>query len=689
MKKLLLLLVAACFIFGANAQKSIKAVKTQENKLLGSEYQSAVTPVARTFPPAPINYSPEAKDDPVKIYVGKAHSQRGFRREDCTVISYIKELDLISISFILDEETYPDIALSNGSVAISYSADHGQTWSVPVLLSDLSDPDLKRNYYLSGVIYNPVGNTVIEDAYGVYQGVAPDDDPPGTLGDWNNQAFGTSTLGGANYYTEYFTNTEPDHAHDGYFNQFGLTQKEDIMKCFNIWAEGGWAAFTHLKLEDIQGTFNGTGFDWDLEHSVIDMPLTLESNGQVQWPGKWTHCDASSGMVWSDDGMIGYAWLVGGSADNLQSGYQPLLYKTTDNGDSWYNIELDFQRTEWQDFFRNGATIPEEWLIFPCQDLNEDWLDFCIPYFRASVGAVDAEGNLQLFGELTSHGSDFISGNNFTYEEGIGGRWPYAMHLFKFTIGDELIDIMHVDSLKTIGARDQTAGAGDSLYCVDVGWLHRMNLTKDERSEEFFLTWNDTPEGDSWDDWNYMPDIYGWSYNITNGVHTDPVCFTDGFTFPFEHYWFISASEYAYYNSDDETFTIPMVSAIGLAEFYNNTVASADAIDFHYVTGITFDAIVPISVGIDEFSGSSNISVSQNLPNPATGNTTIKISSETVASVTVEVSNICGQTVHTTDAGIINRNMSVNIDVSNLEAGVYLYTVTIANERVSKKMIVK
>ncbi len=42
------------------------------------------------------------------------------------------------MSFILDEETYPGIALSDGSVGIFYSEDHGLTWTGPVLLSDLS-----------------------------------------------------------------------------------------------------------------------------------------------------------------------------------------------------------------------------------------------------------------------------------------------------------------------------------------------------------------------------------------------------------------------------------------------------------------------------------------------------------------------------------------------------------------------
>jgi len=684
MKKLLLLLVAVCFVIGANAQKATDAVKMNHKKLLlDSEYQRKAASPA-------INYSNDEaasfkSRDIVKVDVGIAFSQRSFRREDCKVISYNKDLDLISMSFILDEETYPSTALSDGSVGIFYSDDHGITWTGPVLLSDLSDEDL-RNYYQSAVLYNPSGNDVIENAYGVYQGT-PADNAGGVLGDWNNQGFGTSTLGGANYFTEYFENTEPNHEHDGYFNQLGLTQKEDFMKCFNIWAEGPWAGFTQLKMEDIHGTFNGTGFDWNLEHSVIDMPLNVDpADGEAMWVGKFTFSDVGADMVWSDDGMIGYAWMTGATIENVKSGYQPLLYKTTNGGNSWDYIELDFQDSDWQEFFQNGAEDPADWLIFPCRDINEEFTDFTIPWFNATAGAVDSDGNLQLIGDLTSHYYDFFT--DYEYYENIGFRYNFCGNLFKFTIGDEIIDITLVDSLMSSAAIDLVDGTtNDSLYCGTNGWLRRLQLTKDERSEEFFVIWTDSPEGNRVVE-NYQPDVKGWSYNSATGEHTDAVCFTCGTTLPFEYYWYIQTAEYAFYNSVDETFTIPMVNAVTIDDFYSNSSASADPIHVQYVTGITFDAIVPIYVGVDEFSGQSNISVSQNLPNPATGNTIIEISSKTVAPVTVEVLSIIGQTVYTIDAGIINGNMSVKIDVSNLEAGVYFYTVHAGNKTVTKKMIV-
>ncbi|MEE4257944.1 MAG: T9SS type A sorting domain-containing protein [Bacteroidales bacterium] len=668
MKKLLLLLIAASFAISASAQQTAPVKMAEENLLFDSPDQGQV------HFPAEINYS--GTKDVSRIDIGTAHSQRSFRREDCPVISYNKDLDLVSVTFIIDQETYPE-AISDGTVATFYSEDHGMTWNGPVVLSDLSSEGL-RNYYPSGIIYNPTGNTVVADAYGVYQGSAPDE----ALADWSNQAFGSSTFGGANYETYFFTNTD---GYDGYFSQFGLTQIEDYVKAFNILSIGDWSAFTSLGMEDIQGTFNGTGFDWDLENSVVDFPFNIDpADGEAMWVGKYTFSDVAAGLVWSDDGMIGYTWMVG-SDENDPAGVEPIIFRTADGGNNWDQVDYDFQDEEWQEFFRDGATEPTDWLIYPCRDAAEEYTDFCIPWFNGTVGAVDSDGNLQLFGDLTSGYYDIF--NDWEYYENYLSRYNYTGHLFKFTFGEELIDITWVDSLRSGPAVDLTSGSNDSLYCGTSGWLRRLQLTKDERSEEFFVTWTDTRDGNNVVE-NYKPDVMGWSFNSTTGTNTDPFCYTCGTLFE-NFYWYVQAAERAIYDPVAETFTVPYLNAVTISDFQNNGTASADPVGVQYVTGITFDAIVPIPVSVDELSGQTNTVVSQNIPNPATGNTLIEISSDAVAPVKVEVSNMIGQTVYSVDAGVINGSMQVTIDVSNFEAGVYFYTVIIENERISNKMIVK
>ncbi|RLD82492.1 MAG: hypothetical protein DRJ15_01425, partial [Bacteroidetes bacterium] len=88
-------------------------------------------------------------------------------------------------------------------------------------------------------------------------------------------------------------------------------------------------------------------------------------------------------------------------------------------------------------------------------------------------------------------------------------------------------------------------------------------------------------------------------------------------------------------------------------------------------------------------NNSKAFGISQNIPNPASNHTSFNIISSAAAPVKVEVSNLIGQTVVTVHPGIINGSMNVKLDISQLKAGVYFYTVTIDNQRVSKKMIVR
>ena len=678
MKKLLLLFVAACFIFGANAQKDAQSYVEAKLKVQDSELQLA-NPLVRTMPPITSN-DLKATSDIVKVPVGVAHSQRSLRREGYRVVSYNKDLDLITVSMILKDTEYPGVALSDGTVAIFYSEDHGLTWNGPVVLSDFLG-DEKRNYYQEAIIYNPAGNTDVANAYGIYQGVAPDN-PGGTLGDWDNSAFGASTFGGANYSTVYYEGID---AYDGYWNTFGLTQVGDMLKCMNLITLGDWSNFSSAAIEDIQGTYNGTGIDWELDHGVMEVPFYVDAD-VIRWEGMYVNSDEAAGIAWSDDGQIGYAWMVG-LHENEETGYWPIMFKSTDGGSNWDEIELDFLDEDVQEGFSHGAEDPLEWELFPCQSTVPEYMDFAIPWIVATDGVVDAEGYLHLVAHCKVSSRDFLSGDNYEWSiENVRWSYNYAGSIYKFKIGDELIDAISVDTLMSDAAESQ-AGS-DSLYCGTDGWLHRLHISKDERSEELFVTWNDTPEARRYvADPNYMPDLKGWSYNTVTGEHTDAVCFTCEATLPFEHYWYTSAAERAYYDASDSTFTVPYVSGVSLDDFYANTSSSDDPVHFEYIRGVTFPALVPIPVGVDEFTDVSTISVSQNLPNPATGITTIEVSSETIAPVTVEITNITGQTVYRTDAGIVNGSMSVKIDVSDFDAGVYFYTVTVANELDRKSVV--
>ena len=108
-----------------------------------------------------------------------------------------------------------------------------------------------------------------------------------------------------------------------------------------------------------------------------------------------------------------------------------------------------------------------------------------------------------------------------------------------------------------------------------------------------------------------------------------------------------------------------------------------------FVNGITFtdNDFYPLSSPV--ITDASAIKVTQNNPNPAHGSTVFGINLTKPATVKVEVSNLLGQAVITLPAQNLKAGISnVNLNIANLSAGIYFYTVTVGTEKITHKMII-
>ncbi len=596
--------------------------------------------------PIPVLNTKVVNEDIERIFVGTCDGYRSVRREETHVISYNTELDAISITFSLDPATYEE-ADDRGVTGMFYSTDKGQTWEGPVVVSDHTADNL-IDVYMSGIIYNPIGNTNITDAYGVSQG---------TNETWKDYMFGSNKLSGDEYFGYYFEETDPDCSSNGYLNQFGLNQYDDKVRAMNVYKKNPDDGPEELGLEPITATFNNGEFSWEFE-DVEDMDLLEQDDGTLMWRGQWVGNDVCAEIAWSKDGETGYMWVIGVSND-WESDYQPVMVATTDAGDSWDVVEIDFFSDDAQDFFEPY--------------LYEIHTGMMIPSCYESAGTVDANGDLQLFLLARSAATDAIN-----YPDSIG--WVYGGdygHIFNVEISTEGIqEIMWVDSIDT-----QNINLDPPNYAGNVAWQHRISAAKSPDEKQIFVTWIDS-RGEMEDDKNIEPDIFGWSKNIVTNDYTESVCLTEGTIYE-GYYYFTYGADIAYAN-DAGGYTIPYLQAVSPEEFSTNS--SSDPLTISYVTGIEFSNLV----GINEINGTiAGISVTQNQPNPFHGTTTITVKTEASASVMVEVSNIMGQTIYTINAGIINGTQEIVLPAENLEAGIYFYTVRIGNESISKKMIVE
>jgi len=90
-----------------------------------------------------------------------------------------------------------------------------------------------------------------------------------------------------------------------------------------------------------------------------------------------------------------------------------------------------------------------------------------------------------------------------------------------------------------------------------------------------------------------------------------------------------------------------------------------------------------------ENTTNNGLSVSQNRPNPFTGMTTVNYSLTKATNVNVIIYNVAGAKVMTINKGVqAAGSHKVEINASDLQAGVYYYTLTADGYTVTKKMIV-
>ena len=636
MKKIVLLSIIIGFAFSTMAQNQMVSVKNQKRVLNGQEVAIERTQKV----PTPEFKQSETLEDVSRIYVGTAKQELFINKEEAHIISYNYEMDVIGVTGILDSETYPNVS-GNSTVGMWYSTDKGQSWSDPVILNTTADYSK-----VSGILFNPAGNTVVENMFGVHQGTG--------LSCPSYLDFGSNNLGNENL-TNYIFEVD---GYDFFYNIYGLNQFGNEIRCLNRILSGFWGGLNNNLIQIIVGEYNGVGFNWDLSN-IIHADSLIGGEGIVS--NVFNSGDSDSGLeiAWSDDGMIGYIWMLA-VADAYPTGYQPVVFKTNDAGESWDYIYLDFFSDEMQNIL--------ELYLYESSAGN------MIPHVFESAGVVDYSGNLQMMVAMGSTSADVI-----TYPDSLGSHWEYPGDLFNLVVDEDGIsELIWVDSLKTENVLSDTPGN----YCGTVGWQHRISAAKSQDEKQWFFTWIDTR--DTSQTINLKPDLFGWS-NSVYGMMDSTVCFSEGTELE-ESFYFNTGSDKAYYNMDEGKYVIPYLQGVTPLEFLINTSSSGDPITLSYVTGVEFP---DLSVGIDEFASTNGIRVSQNTPNPFNGSTTIEVSTKTASLVTVEVSNIMGQLIYTVDAGIVIGTQEIELSSKNLETGIYLYTVNVGSESVTKKMIVE
>ena len=356
--------------------------------------------------------------------------------------------------------------------------------------------------------------------------------------------------------------------------------------------------------------------------------------------------------------------------DLAEGAYYPILFKTTNGGADWdgpYTIQLggpdglpavlDYLTDELIELYFEPPVPERDEILFSTDfDLDVAVDNFGNPHLIFGVG-------------ISGGGWSFISG----HPDLVGCEGSIALiHAASY----DGMNTWFADTLQLPYTwRGSFEGVTGSVIEEDL----RPYISTTPDATKLFFSWQNTRIENVGD--NIAPDIYCKGYRVADMMYTQ-LYNVSSFTSIMWQSWMATAS---YYVFDDGAgnYEIPFVCQIMDPD---NNVAP---VSFRYVDDFVITDADFLYVSTPEVK-QEMISISKNYPNPCRDFTNINMSLLEAASVEMEISNLLGQKVKTVNFGIFSKGQhKISIDVSELESGIYIYTLSTGNDAVAGKMIVE
>lgn len=359
--------------------------------------------------------------------------------------------------------------------------------------------------------------------------------------------------------------------------------------------------------------------------------------------------------------------LIGGWTTDL------IYMRSDDNGDSWEKVVV------WEHPYELWDPAVTYTDTFFC---NDNSAQMCIDY--------DGHAHV-VFGIARGISSESLTGWYIAPEYDGIAYWNDEMDAFSNDInalappqlgysGTEMVtDYNYIGWMQDVD--------GDGLVTLDgiftyreVGNSTMPTITVDEQGRRFvfFASCTETYVYTAGTEPVNYRHIWGRAYD--NGSWGDFMDITGGISHVFDECVYPQLTK----NTDDN-----------LHFMYNTDIAPGNANDGDqdYVDNFEIFGMMPkadLITGIGDSEIIDESSVSQNYPNPFSGVTTIKVSLEQTADLSLIVTSMTGQAVLEIDRGqVAAQTHHFKLDASSLQPGVYFYTVTANDKQVTRKMIVK
>jgi hypothetical protein len=571
--------------------------------------------------------------------------------------------------------------------------------------------NLKR--YPQGGIYNPPGNTNINNAYIV--GCGPTTGGSGWTGNW----FSSKQLGSANYNNipsttpnaqQWVPNPPGSNPLKGMnFNRYNFSITDDglVRSVATVGTDNpgaSQAAPGDTSLYITTGTFAGGTFSWTGTELYPDFQKA---------PSDGTTNMQDVLMAWNEAGTVGYAIVIGQNKTTtvtVNRGIQPRVWKTTNSGASWAAIPN-------MDFASPSLTMVTNDLPAALSVNNA----VAVPWFRSSEGmdaVVDKDDRLHFVSTVVSHSSVhpdstyFIFSFNTTdryYFPHVPGARPY---IYDFTTTGTTWSVRKIDSLSTEAPRGSAAAAGSGTGYTENPWTEdasskpvsssRIQLGRTVNGNQIYYSWaeSDTLITNGNKKWNTFPNVKVRILDVATNSLSPEFNITSPATSlgtnntvknrAFFHYTSPKSPNLAGSFAGNYTLAIP-ASVTNNQSLNGSGVCSPETPVIHFFNAATITnagvIYVNPTVGINERS--KTLTNMQVIPNPASNNANLVFDMLTDAKVLVSVTDVTGKVVKSLTANSTLGQNTININVADLTAGIYFVSISANNQKTTAKLIVE
>lgn len=400
-----------------------------------------------------------------------------------------------------------------------------------------------------------------------------------------------------------------------------------------------------------KGTWNGTQITWVMD----SIKPSFHTNGAgVADSYQNTH------LAFSEDGQIGYCVFFGvqASATTPETRtFNPIVYTTTNGGTTWSS-------SPWtpNDFTQIPA-ISSILLPTPAGDFK--------PWFSQSNGSdivVDFNNQLHIICTIESGYSDDDDSLGYTWApSNVSTHFIYDV----YTTGANTWNAEFIDTIFTNPTTTQSIFPGTELNA-------RLQASISPGGDHIFYLWADTDPAIAGGE-NAYPNMFGIGIDWATSMRTVRTQFT------------FSDDAYFHYNSNvtlvsGSMYTIPSTNSIDR----NGSHSMSTTFDHYYLNNVMFDQSVffyPLFTSIR--NATASFGSIEAYPNPATDILNLNVVLNKIEEVTVNMVNLLGETVSLQQYAMNAGSNNIQMSTFNLEAGVYVITVSAGESVATTRVVVQ